>query len=65
MSEKTASKIVAGLEDAAEYGRVRQAVFDWIKEDVPLSVKMTLGPEHWTKLIDRICGSTTRHVTGK
>ncbi len=59
MSKKAASKIVAGLGEAVDYACVQRAVFDWIRDDVPLSVKMTLQPEHWNKLVDRICGSRT------
>lgn len=39
-------KILSGLEDAAEYARVRRHILDWIREDVPLAGKMNLYPQH-------------------
>lgn len=56
---KSGDKIIAGLKDAAEYARVQRAVFDWIRDDAPVAIKMMMLPEHCNKLIDRICGSIT------
>lgn len=32
----------------------RQAVHDWIRDDVPLNVKMTIMPHHIDNLLDRL-----------
>jgi hypothetical protein len=62
MTSKAKSKIVAGLENAAEYARVQRAVFDWIRDDAPVAIKMMMMPEHCSKLVDRIVGSRTTHA---
>lgn len=52
-------KIIEGLEQALDYAKVQSAIHEWIRLDVPVSVKMTLMPKHVAKLADRICGSIT------
>jgi len=32
----------------------RRAVFDWLRDDVPLNVKMTIMPHHVDALMDRL-----------
>lgn len=53
-------KVVSGLLDALDYARVERVIHDWIREDAPVNVKMTLTPEHVAKLIDRITGAKTK-----
>jgi hypothetical protein len=62
---RAGKKAIEGLECAAEYARTRRAVLDWIRDDTPLAIKMTILPEHVDKLIDRICGSKTTVVNVK
>lgn len=52
-------KLHDGLRGAVEYAKVQRAIHDWIRDDAPVSVKMSLMPEHVAKLVDRICGSRT------
>lgn len=32
----------------------KRAIFDWIKDDLPLAQKMMMRPEHVEKLLDRL-----------
>lgn len=52
---KAKNKIVEGLEDAAEYARVRAAVRDWLE----FEYLVMIPDDKINKLVDRICGSRT------
>lgn len=46
--------------------RLRRAIHDWIREDAPLAVKMTVMPEHVAALVRRLAAEKERgggHVT--
>ena len=38
-----------------ERARIRQEIFNWIREDCGAAVKMTITGPHVERLLDRIC----------
>lgn len=58
---KAGKEIIEGLNCALDHARTRQAVLDWIRDDVPLATKMNLLPRDVDRLVDRICGTKTRN----
>lgn len=39
----------------AERARIRQAIFDWVRNDCGAAIKMTLTGPQIDRLLDRIC----------
>jgi hypothetical protein len=42
-----------------------RAIFDWIRDDAPLGVRMMLRPAHWDALVDKIAAARRAPVSGE
>lgn len=45
---------LVNVAEQTEVLAIRQAIYAWVRDDCPITVKMTLQPMHCDKLTDRI-----------
>lgn len=60
----SAGKVIDGAREAVEFSRVERAIFDWIRDDGTIVVKMHVTPRMVRQLAAKITGAVVHEKEG-